>query len=158
MTRFVALLILRAIRYGVWTKNAGFVSPLFIQVVYRYLVEKYHFRRPAQDNHVLHDVNESAPAIEQLIVTGLLEMKPTDFDSTDYHDGHCREEGLSARWGLAAGAALCQYGMWMMPVSKRNGERAKNFSKSWIMQLGSSFRQRLHVASDCFNAEIEDKL
>lgn len=136
-----------AMKSGLWT-GTSFVSPLVVQEVFRQRLETF------PSNEIELDLSgKSSSVVEQIIVAGLANMRPLDFEESDFSTWD-NERGLAFRWGVCAGSALKNQ-VWLtseVVTEERNGttEEAKptiDFVVNGDLNLGLALaRDRTDVA------------
>lgn len=91
-------------RLGLWSglrSGTSFISPLLVQEVFRQRLETL------PSDEIKLDLSGKSPSVvEQIIVAGLANMRPWDFEESDFSTLDINERGLAFRWGVCAGSAL----------------------------------------------------
>lgn len=89
-----------AMKSGLWT-GTSFISPLLVQEVFRQLLKTF------PSNEIKLDLSgKSSSVVEQIIVAGLANMRPLDFEESNFSTLDNNERGLAFRWGVCGGSAL----------------------------------------------------
>lgn len=91
-------------RLDLWSglrTGTSFISPLLVQEVFRQRSETL------PSDEIKLDLSGKSPSVvEQIIVAGLANMRPWDFEESDFSTLDINERGLAFRWGVCAGSAL----------------------------------------------------
>jgi hypothetical protein len=97
-----------ALKTGLWTEMS-LVSPLLVVEVLRNQLLNF----PSSEI-TLDLTGKSSPVVEQVIVAGLTNTRPLDFEeSNDFIPYYTKLRGLAFRWGISAGSALKNQ-VWLM--------------------------------------------
>jgi len=140
-----------AMKSGLWT-GTNFVSPLLVQEVFRELLK-------ASPSHQisLDLTGNSAPVAEQIIVAGLANMRPVDFEEMNFSTLDNNERGLAYRWGICAGSALKEQ-VWLTSEVVTEEKKGESGAKPTIDFVVNELNLGLELARDRNDKAMLDKL
>lgn len=140
-----------ASKSGLWT-GSNFVSPLLVQHIFRNLVSSVS----ASSQITLDRTDKAPPLVEQIIAAGLADMRPLDFEETNYPTMDNNERGMAFRWGVCAGAALKEQ-VWLSSEVVTDQKKDKSGAKPTIdFVVNGNLNMGVELAKDrSFQAIME---
>lgn len=141
-----------AMKSGFWT-GTSFISPLLAQEVFRHLLETF------PSNEIKLDLSgKSSSVVEQIIVAGLANMKPLDFEESNFSTLDNNERGLAFRWGVCAGSALKNQ-VWLTSEVVTEERKGTTGAKPTIdFVVNGDLNLGLELARDRTDAAMLNKL
>jgi len=140
-----------AMKSGLWT-GTNFVSPLLVQEVFRELLKASPSHKISLDL-----TGNSAPVAEQIIVAGLANMRPMDFEEMNFSTLDNNERGLAYRWGICAGSALKEQ-VWLTSEVVTEEKKGESGAKPTIDFVVNELNLGLELARDRNDKAMLDKL
>eukprot|EP01039_Chlorochromonas_danica_P002759 gene2759-3012_t len=133
--------------------RTSFISPLLVQEVFRRLLKTF------PSNEIELDLSgKSSSVVEQIIVAGLTDMLPLDFEECNFSTLEDDERGLAFRWGVCGGSAL-ENQVWLtseVVTEERNGKAGAKPTIDFV--VNGDLNLGLELAKDRTDEAMLDKL